>query len=341
VKTLFLAAILSLAPGVSQAQGIGLYDAIISDRSSIEDPAKAVTSTSSPWLAFTIPAVEGTRSPCCWSGSWKGDQRVGCELGSRQRSFGSGDFSPLVDTLVVYARVSSGQIDSIEIVGDQCPMDARGQALDWIGSVSTKDGLDWLENQVRNPGRKSASHQALHALALHAGTDPGKRLFEMAKGDDPDLARDAIFWLGESRGNKGYRHLDRLLKDLPKGSTRRQINFALAENDSDDAANLLVRLAQRDADRKQRTDALFWLAQSYPDRARSTLKDLFDSETDKHVLREAVFAVSQLRETEATKMLLDLAAGNYPREVRREALFWLAQSDDNEALDALTQLLSR
>lgn len=182
----------------------------------------------------------------------------------------------------------------------------------------------------------------MFAMALHRNPDAGKRLYSLARKVDGDLSEEAIFWLGESRGQQGFELLKKLLAELPRSERRREINFALSQNNTSEAAELLFEISKSDPDPEQRGEAMFWLAQAYPQRAKGWLLEVMDSETDEHVLEQAVFAVSQLPEGMGDQVLLDLAQnGQAPRAVRRQAIFWLAQSDNDSSVAALTELLTR
>ena len=58
--------------------------------------------------------------------------------------------------------------------------------------------------------------------------------------------KEAIFWLGEARGESGLKDLKRLLKELPVGDTRRHINFAVSQSEADGAADLLQKTSESD-----------------------------------------------------------------------------------------------
>ncbi len=142
--------------------------------------------------------------------------------------------------------------------------------------------------------------------------------------------------------NRVSKYSGQLLAELPKGDTRRQINFALAQNQTPAAADLLFEISKTDADPEQRGQAMFWLAEEYPREAREWLLEVIRSEQDADVLEQAVFAISQLPGDSGDQVLLSLARdGQTPRAVRRQALFWLAQSDNDASIAALTELLSR
>ena len=327
---------LVLLASQSWAQVGDLYDAEITESTSITDPAIAASSAEGQWLAFSLPVLEGTHSPCCWKGKWNDMGEVGCSLGNHHQSYGSQSDSPTTENVIVYSNIRNGEAKSIQIVGEACPVSADGASVTWIGEVDEKAGLDWLVSMA------GTDNSTLYALGLHRSDDANTRLYDLAKKDDDELAEQAIFWLGEARGQDGLETLERLLQDLPTGDTRRQINFAVSQNKAPGAAALLERISEDDRDAQQRSDALFWLAQQFPDRAESILLEVINNESDQEVLEQAVFAISQLPSERSSTLLMDLAKDqNTPRKVRRQALFWLANSDDDKTVAALADILSR
>ncbi len=328
---------LALFGGSAWAQVGGLYDADVTEKTNINNPVKAVKAAEGQWLAFSMPVLEGTRSPCCWKGKWGVMGEVGCSLAPGHTSYGSRSDSPLVDEVTVYASIRSSRVHKLRVMGAQCPVDGNGEQVTWIGKVDENAGMDWLEDVARSDD----SDGALYALALHRSSGAAKRLYSVAKDTDEDRGSEAVFWLGEARGEQGFKFLERLLSELPRGDRRREINFALSQNDSPEAAQLLLKISKSDPDSEQRGEALFWLAQEYPNEAKGWLKEIIAAEQDEDILEKAVFAVSQLPGEDSSQMLLDIATDKQaPHSARRQALFWLAQSDDDEAVAALADLLT-
>lgn len=323
------------------AQVGSLSQAEVEQFSGVTDPASAVKEADDGWLAFGLPAIEGTKSPCCWSGRWNVGGEIGCSLEKDFQSYGTRSDSPQEDTIIAYTLVRDGQVTRLKVAGKQCPMDAEGQKVTWIPVTDSQETLDWLELLARR-GEDDVSHLALWAMSLHASAKASDHLHAMARDKSGDLAEEAIFWLGEARGQAGYEVLEDLLDELPKGDTRRHINFALTQNSSDDAIELLSDIARNDQDPEQRGDALFWMAQEHPVEAQDLIVEVIATEHDQETLERAVFAMSQLPPETSGPMLLELARDeNAPREARRQALFWLANSDDEESVAALTELLTR
>lgn len=337
--------LLALFAGAASAQVGGLVDAEVSERLSFSDPAQAVQETAGDWIAFSMPVLLGTRQPCCWKGQWNsssnGIQEVGCSLQQQLQSYGTHSDSPVAENVIVYASVSKGAVESLRVMGEQCPVIGAGASVSWIGSVDEDAGLDWLNALARNSANDSVAGTALYAMALHESDKATDRLTKMAKETGGEQQNEAIFWLGDARGTDGFNALQHLLAELPPADARREINFALSMNGSAAAIDLLSEISRKDRDPEQRGGALFWLANEFPAQAPDLLLQAIDSEQDEEVLEQAVFAVSQLPDDTATTMLLQLARDEQkPREVRRQALFWLANSDDDKAIAALVELLT-
>jgi hypothetical protein len=328
---------LALAAGPVWAQALEISDAVVTDKTSVTDPAKAVQAAEGQWLAFSIPVLEGTHSPCCWKGNWTNvTGESGCSLGKKHQSYGTRSNSPTTENVIVLSEITNSRVQEVRVVGESCPIQGQGAKVTWLGNVDEKSGLDWLASEARS------DDSTLYALGLHRSDATNDYLYQMAIEKDGEVSEEAIFWLGEARGESGLKELTRLLKELPSGDTRRHINFAVSQNDADGAADLLQKTSESDRDSEQRSDALFWLAQEYPQRAESILLDVINNEQNEDVLEQAVFAISQLPEDRSSKILMDLATDSQsPREVRRQAIFWLANSDDDKAVAALADLLSR
>ena len=342
MKTKCLSVILVILSSNIWAQAGDLFNAEVTENTSVNHPVKAMKAAEGQWLAFSLPALDGSHSPCCWKGKWNGMGEAGCSLEGKHQSYGTRSDSPLAENVIVLGQVRDGKVHDLRVVGESCPIDGDGAQVTWIGSVDDAAGLDWLEAQARSDQDDRVGDSALYALALHRSPEAGQRLYSLAKETGGDLSEEAIFWLGENRGEQGFRILKQLLAELPVGDKRRTINFALAQNDTPGSADLLFEISKSDSDPEQRGEAMFWLAEAYPQQARTWLLEVINSENDEDILEQAVFAISQLPDGMGDQVLLDLAKnGQAPHTVRRQAIFWLAQSDNDSSVAALTELLTR
>ena len=117
-KILVLA--LAVMSGAAWAQIGELYNADVMINDRVDDPARLIKKVDGQWLAFEMPVIQGTRSPCCWKGRWGATGEAGCSLESTHTSYGSRSDSPLVDAVIVYARVTKDQVKTLRVVGEQC-----------------------------------------------------------------------------------------------------------------------------------------------------------------------------------------------------------------------------
>ena len=194
MKTTWLSFALVMLAGNGWAQVGELYNADVIERTSINNPAKVMKAAEGQWLAFSLPALEGTRSPCCWKGKWNQAVEAGCSLESRHQSYGTRSDSPFAENLLVFGEVRDGQVRTLRVVGESCPVEADGARVTWIGSVDEDAGLDWLESVARTDEHDSVAGSALYAFALHRSEEAGQRLYQLAKETEGDLSREAIFW---------------------------------------------------------------------------------------------------------------------------------------------------
>lgn len=339
IRFLLGASMLAIVSGLA-AQPSELRNAHVVDQSNIEDPQAGIDEYKEGWIAFSVPALTGSKSPCCWKGAWDGTGEAGCSLENEHQSYGTRSNSPLVENLVLYANLSDNVVTDLRMMGDHCPVDAAGKTITWLGSVDTDAGLDWLHEIVDESESDDIAHSALFALGWHGSRSATDRLEVIARSPAGNMAEQAVFWLGEARGEGGYTALNDLLEALPDGATRRSITFALAQNDTPAAVEKLEELAKFDHDRETRGLALFWLAEEYPERAEPVVLDVLKGTGNEDLVDEAVFALSQLPDDRSGPALLALAKDDsQSRHVRQQALFWLANSDESN-VDALIDLLT-
>jgi HEAT repeat protein len=81
-----------------------------------------------------------------------------------------------------------------------------------------------------------------------------------------------MFWLGQGRAPTN--DLVRLYDQLSEISLRRHYTFVLSQRRDREALDKLIDVAQHDADREVRHQALFWIGQSKDPRALTFIRDL-------------------------------------------------------------------
>ena len=192
MSTRWLSLMMVLLSSQSWAQVGELYNAELTADTKVTNPAEAIKTTEGQWLAFSIPALAGTRSPCCWKGKWITMGETGCSLKSGHQSYGTRSDSPMAENLIVFSQIRDSKIENLRVVGESCPVDANGQQVTRIGSIDDAAGLEWLESVARAGRDHKAGGSALFALALHRSPQAGQRLYALAKEADGDISEAIV-----------------------------------------------------------------------------------------------------------------------------------------------------
>ena len=295
------------------------------------------------WLSFEVPMQPGLRTPCCFDWDGRRNARPGvCRLGQRDWNSGHSDADPIApegSALRVLVRRGEHGIDRLRAVGEACEVDAQGATLVEAGRVDAAASLEFLRASLGR-GENERSH-ALMAIAHHAGDAADAMLAGFARGDDRRLRRDSAFWLGNARGEFGYRVVRERIDAADRDDELNQLVFALSVSPVPQAAGELRRLAREHRNEDVRGEALFWLAQDDhdPAAAQAILQQAVQADPSREVRKKAIFALSQLPADLAVPALRELVERGGDREVRKEALFWLAQVDDDAVLPVFDELL--
>lgn len=357
-SVLVLVLVLVLAPVAASAQVGSLANAnIVAVSGDIQAQVGAAAREAAPsWVAWRVPAHDGRSRSCCWYSNGP-DRWCGCSLepGSdgRPASARPDDPIPLEGSthVIVLARVADGRVERVRSFSGDCPLDAGGRTVRFIDGVSADASVRWLADLVTSGATADAaddvdrderrvSHAALAAIAATAGQAAGAALDGFAAPSHPPaLRRRAIFWIGQSRGDAGFRTLRTLLQREDDSRTRRAIVQAMSRSKSADATPALLAIAKNDADAATRGEALFWLAQRAGESVAADISEAAKNDPDARVQERAVMALSQLPKDQGVPLLIDIARSHSKPQVRKRAMFWLGQSKDPRAIRFFEEVL--
>lgn len=316
-----------------------------------------VASPGPQWIGYSQPIVAGNHRMCCFAsipGSGRGrDDRFccgGCAL-ERDSSFTMSDDGdrpvPLkgFDGLVVLLRAERGRIGRVKTLDEECGIDAGGLPFVWLTGVRPEESvalLGTIVRQMESDRHEDAFGSALAAVALtaHPSADALLEGF-LSRGQPRELRKQAAFWTGNSRGERGFEILRRVIPNDPDEDFRRHGTFALSQSPVPAALDLVMSMAKEDPDGEVRGQALFWLAQKAGDRAAEAIENAIRDDPDEEVKTKAVFALSQLPNGQAVPELIRVARTNRNAQVRKQAIFWLGQTKDPRALAFIEEILAR
>jgi HEAT repeat protein len=314
--------------------------------------------TSAAWIGYRIPVEAKEHTMCCFD-SLDQFRSAGskCCMGCRMDSEKGGSFSGTVSDCsppepVPYAflflRVADKQIGRVRIFSADCPLDFAGLPLIWLEGVKPEQSVDLLTSLAMSGdseesyGKKSSSHNAIMAIAMHDAPAADQALERMVQPGQPERVREqVIFWLGVQRGRKGLELLRKYAKNDSSDRIRDKATFAFSQSKDREGVNDLLDMAHKDPSPHVRGQAIFWLAQIGGRKEAEQITAAIENDPETEVKKKAVFALSQMHEGDGVPLLINVAKTNKNPAVRKQAIFWLGQSHDPRALDFLEELVKK
>ncbi len=299
------------------------------------------------WIGYAVPMVPGDHGKCC-GGS---DACCGrCYLESEGRSASTARSSDRISLetagyLHVLFRIDQRRVQKIRSFSGDCELDTGGLPLYWFTDVRPGESTALLASFVADKDNEDQSRSrlcegALAAIAMHKD-DSADRVFEgfAAPGRSEYLREKASFWLGATRGRRGYEILLNMLRNDPSAHVRGQVIFALSLSSDPGAVGTMIEAAKKDRSDHVRGQALFWLAQKAGKKAIDAIAEAVENDPETEVKKKAVFALSQLPADDGVPRLIQVARTNSNPAVRKQAIFWLGQSKDGRALTFFEEIL--
>jgi HEAT repeat protein len=353
----FLAAAGAAAPLPAQVPP-KLSDARVETRDAsagLEPAFRAAAAAASPvWIAWAVPASQGGHL-CCGDGfdGWGCSRPCSLEDGKGSESVNfrdRGDLEGGDSRALIFSRVERGHTTRLRLFSDECTIRGGGMPVVWLLRVRPAESVAFLARLVADAPReegdadegKRPGQRALTAIALHDDASADLALERFALPGPPDGTRQkAIFWLGNSRGRRGYEVLRRLAAEEQSDGIRKHVTFGLSQSKVPEAIETLIGMAKRDVSPRVRGQALFWLAHKAGRKATEAIDEAIRDDPETEVKKKAVFALTQLPAEESTTQLIRVARTNRNAQVRKQALFWLGQSKDPRALAYIEEVLTR
>ena len=298
------------------------------------------------WFAWSVPAAEGG-SICCWTDKRKGCCG-GCGLGANRgwsiNNFGDhpADGTRQIGTtdVTIALEIEQGLVERVQLFDSSCQVDGRGHEVFVLTNVDAASSIAYLTEKARET--RGRGNSVVGAIAQHRHPSALPAMERLAgPGQSSNIREDAIFWIGQRGGERGFRFLRDLLRSGESISLRKKAVFSLSQNDSEGALPALIDLGRNDTTKEIRREAIFWLGQKAGSKAADELRRVVDEDPDDDVREHAVFAISQLPAERSVPMLVALVRNHKSPGVRKKAMFWLAQTGDERAIDMIEEILKK
>lgn len=215
--------------------------------------------------------------------------------------------------------------------------------------ASTRTDAATLATRIQGElARRGDSDQAANVIGTAVGREKGERGAKPDKsgkarrtsadcatrgqddGDDDSDARlialNALLHMDSERAMPILREV-LARRDACSEGLRRKALFLVAQQQTPDAADILLDAARSDPDAGVRRQAVFWMSQVKGDRATAALDSILRNAPDAELREKAIFALAQQGTDRGRRILREFAQSAAPASVRGKAVFWLGQSD--------------
>ncbi|MEA2337530.1 MAG: hypothetical protein QOE82_1537 [Thermoanaerobaculia bacterium] len=347
MRKLAFAAALVLLAATAFAQHPRIVHGTVTSVAASADLGAQIRGSRTKYIGYVVPAIEGEHVMCCFDHF--GEFRSGgtCTLDHEGNFFSNddrdGDPHPLGSGMfALLYRVENGEITKVRTYSMECVLDASGAAITWIDGVDPRKSVALIVSIIEKPGHHSDS--VMSALALHADPSATTELERMLRStsESDETRGHAAFWLGQTRGRRGYEDVLAIAKSQSSSPhLREKAVFAISQSKEPGAIDELINLAKHDPTAHVRGQALFWLSQKAGKKAAGAVREALDDDPDAGVREKAVFAVSQLPDDQSIPMLVELMKTHRDGGVRKKAAFWLGQKHDPRALAAIEEVLRK
>lgn len=327
---------------------------------SVDREVSALAGAEPVWLMWRVPMIAGDREMCS---SYFSDRNVysrgyvmdwnppGRNVmgGMPQVSAPTGPIPIEAGTgLLVLVRVLDLGVERVRTLADDCPIDAGGRAVNWLGGITPAESLRFLESMTkidrtdRLPvdSRRNVAQSALTAISLHRDQGADAILDRMAADGDRDQRRQAAQALANARGAHGFQALQKLLAAEKDAELRRSFVGALGITREPGTASALKGFLT-DTDEKIRAEAIYWYAQRGGAPVIGEVTRLVESDTSDNVKRRGVSGISRLPANDSIPALLQLAKSATSPVVKKEAVSALSNSKDPRATAYMEELIRR
>lgn len=353
--------------GVLMAAGIGLAQPPISNakfqtasaagglEAAIQSAIRA-NGNAPLWIGYAVPAAEEHNS-CCWSGwsNGRANGPGGCGLeGQRVVNAPAAANSPVKLEAGAYhailLRADQGAVMKVNGYSLNCPLDAGGLPLVWLNDARPAESIAMLSKRVAQAAQETTSAKgknkiadgAIALIAMHKAPEADRALEGFLNASQTEgVRKQALFWLGNSRGRRGFELVSQAARNDPNDKVREHAIFALTQSKEPQAAQEIIRIAKEDRSTHVRGQALFWLSQMASRQSAQAITEAVENDPDTEVKKKAVFALSQLKDGTGVPKLIEVAQRNTNPAVRKQAIFWLGQSKDQRALKFLEDVLTK
>jgi hypothetical protein len=319
----------------------------------VESAIRTAGSATDPvWIGWREPMVDGGRRLCStWSDGEtvvRGmllEPRGPSDNGRPQLTPSQGPTSLEAGTgVVVLLRIVDGRVERLRTLGDDCPIDANGRAIEWL-TLTPAESLRYLTSLAQpttlTADARRLAQSAASAVALHRDAGADVILDRLVSADTEADRDNAWRLLAAYRGPHGYDLISRAIAAERNASTRQRLVTALRQSSEPGAMTTLLALAKSDPSDNVRAEAVLGYATLAGASGLPQVIAIATRDASQEVQRRAVSGIARLPQATSVPALLSLARTSDLPAVRKEAVGALGRVDDPRATAYLEEIVGK
>jgi HEAT repeat protein len=217
-----------------------------------------------------------------------------------------------VGILLSYPSSDAGtaDFDKVTMSTLDCTVDLKGRPLLWLGTVKDAESIPFLDKLYEDSQRDKCKRGLMAAMSMHDSKHlviPCLKRYATQE-ESAELRSQAVFWL--------------------------------AQQDHQDAFEILKNIVRKDASSKVRKDTVFWIGQkAKTDDLIEVIETVALKDAEREVRKQAVFALSQAPDERGVDALIKIARSKGDQAVQKDAIFWLGQKATKKAMESLEEIV--
>ena len=162
----------------------------------------------SGWHTWRVETGGNSPDWCCHVWNSGNAVRTTCNLDEGRSGYSSSDDrNEVAPHIQIYALMSAGKASKLRALSSQCPVSAQSEIID-LGIVESSDSVSWLARYVAP--KSNVSSDALAAMSAHEDSFDAMISVIENRSLDRDIRKQALFWLMESKSERGFAYIERL-----------------------------------------------------------------------------------------------------------------------------------
>jgi len=200
---------------------------------------------------------------------------------------------------------------------------------EWNGGVAKDEtcDLDRRQSTFNSHSDFTDDVEQMQVYVLLDGGDVEK--IRVVSAQCPVSTRTEITGLGIVDARESVDWLEKSIS--PRSKLSAHALAAISVHEGEKSSDVLIEVAQHDADFENRKDSVFWMSQVRANDTASELKQLMFNDSNPELREHVAFALSQSIVPDRVDALVQLGRKDKDSGVRSKAWFWLAQTGAAES----------